>query len=117
MQPAEHNHYGLVTEGFESKEAAEQYVRGRDCQMDAETRALTMTTCVWELTAVRLGAALCRTQHFYADQVEADMAAEQAQATGFATRLQSIPMPTDAKRLADLLADYVGKLNVGGLRQ
>ena len=45
------------------------------------------------------------------------MAAEQAQATGFATRLQSIPMPTDAKRLADLLADYVGKLNVGGLRQ
>ena len=28
-----------------------------------------------------------------------------------------IPLPTDAKRLADLLADYLGKLGIGGLRR
>ena len=40
-----------------------------------------------------------------------------AQADGFATSLQPIPLPTGAKRLADLLADYLGKLGVGGLRR
>ena len=116
MQPAEHNHYGLVAEGFESKEAAEQYVRGQDCQMDAETRALTMTTCVWELTAVRLGAPVPRNTSMPIRSRPTWLPSRRRQ-TGFATRLQSIPMPTDAKRLADLLADYVGKLNVRRLRQ
>jgi hypothetical protein len=72
---------------------------------------------VWELTAVRLGRDRAAKISFYTTGQEAGMAATLAQQEEFAARLQPIPMPTDAKRLADLLADYVGKLGVGGLRQ
>ena len=49
--------------------------------------------------------------------MEAKDAAERAQATGHATRLQSIPLPTNPKALASLLQDFVGRLGVGGNRQ
>jgi len=67
--------------------------------------------------AVRLGADRAARITFYVTETEAGMAATLAQQDGYATRLQPIPMPTDTKRLADLLTDFVGKLGVGGLRQ
>ena len=74
-----------------------------------------MTDACWELTAVRLGADRAARITFHTDRDVADVAAYQAQADGFATWLQPIPLPTDPKAFADLLADYVGKLGVGGL--
>jgi hypothetical protein len=40
--------------------------------------------------------------------------ASEVQASGLCTRLQAIALPTDPKRFADLLADFVDRLGVAG---